>query len=469
MSQRLKPRVQPDSFLETLHSQIVRGTESLTAWLSYLDEHDGVEDLFELETWLRGLRAFFDVQHVPMAPTDRSNPVKRSFAAEFRVARDAIQICERLASRVMSRGQPDRVEFETFIESQLRKETVLDYHVGRILEQPTPAESLGRLQEFLNDAYVLIDRLSGSNNADLQAFVSLARFYRHELTNCRYVDMLLSQRFRVQFDKVEQPLLSGLLRRIPDRRLRQNMALAFLYMYRLLRYLDFVEGDFSKDKPLRQTLVVFALLHQECDALSDFLKSRSLKGRDTGSDLSQAAELVMYSLKLDSQRVIERELVPVAWEEDPTTILSRLQDAHGVLRNSLQSAVITLAQAFDKNLDGRSLFPSLIEGAEESQRLLKNLWELRRSLKSALAQGEHVELERVVMKLNEFRESALRTLWYKDWAVFERYSDALMAAPGPGEVQVTLRKLVSYLEKLVQDVSKRRILQTGPAIDSPGQ
>jgi hypothetical protein len=72
------------------------------------------------------------------------------------------------------------------------------------------------------------------------------------------------------------------------------------------------------------------------------------------------------------------------------------------------------------------------------------------------------------MELNEFRESALRTLWYRDWAVFERYSDALIGAPGTAEVQVTLRKLVNYLGKLVQDVSKRSVLQSGRSV-SPGQ
>ena len=142
MSHGARQRTQTDSFLETLNSQFIRGTESLNSWLSHLENRGAVDDLFESETWIRGLRAFFDTQHLPSAPAERANQIHRSFAPEFRIVRDALQLCERLASRVMSLGQPERVEFETFIEAQLRKDSVLDYHVGRILEQATPADSL---------------------------------------------------------------------------------------------------------------------------------------------------------------------------------------------------------------------------------------------------------------------------------------------------------------------------------------
>ena len=281
--------------------------------------------------------------------------------------------------------------------------------------------------------------------------------------------MLLSQHFRVQYDKVDRPLLSAVLRAIPEGRLRQNVALAFLYLHRLIRYLDFIERDLSKDKPLRKLLVIFALLHQESAGLSEFLKSRFLKGKDTGGELARAVELILYSLRLEFQRVMERELVPVAREEDPTTIRSRVQDAHGILRNCAHGGVITLARVFDQSLEARSLFPALNEGAEDSQRLLQELWELRHFLKTALDDSDRVGLSEVIFKVNEFRESSLRTLWYKDWAVFEGFSDALIGAPGTAEVRVTLRKLGTYLEKLVHEISKRRVLQDRQATPPPGQ
>ena len=38
---------------------------------------------------------------------------------------------------------------------------------------------------------------------------SRTRIYRKDLRNCRYIDMLLGQRFRLHYDRVDNPLLSG--------------------------------------------------------------------------------------------------------------------------------------------------------------------------------------------------------------------------------------------------------------------
>ena len=131
-----------DSFLEALHSESVAGTESLSGWVKQVQEKGGIEILFELEAWLKGLRCFFDIRHLPLSENERSGLLDRSFAPEIHLVWDAVQRCERFASEVIRYGQPCQVEFETFLETQLRRDSVLDYHVNKILEQPTPTESL---------------------------------------------------------------------------------------------------------------------------------------------------------------------------------------------------------------------------------------------------------------------------------------------------------------------------------------
>ena len=70
-----------------------------------------------------------------------------------------------------------------------------------------------------------------------------------------------------------------------------------------------------------------------------------------------AAELVVYSLRLESQRALERELVGLSDERDAAAIYTRIENSHGLLRNCIQNSVVTLMQAFDRGVEGRAIFP----------------------------------------------------------------------------------------------------------------
>ena len=61
-----------DSFLEALHSESIAGSENLSSWVKQVQERQGIEILFELETWLKGLRSFFDIRHLPLSESERS-------------------------------------------------------------------------------------------------------------------------------------------------------------------------------------------------------------------------------------------------------------------------------------------------------------------------------------------------------------------------------------------------------------
>src|SRR5512143_4129597 len=101
MSHSVNPRTATDSFLDTLDSEVVSGGEALHAWLIHLEATGGIDSLFQLESWLRGLKAFFDVRNVPMATHERSALLKRTFASEIQVMHSALQLVEYLAAQVI--------------------------------------------------------------------------------------------------------------------------------------------------------------------------------------------------------------------------------------------------------------------------------------------------------------------------------------------------------------------------------
>jgi hypothetical protein len=105
------------------------------------------------------------------------------------------------------------------------------------------------------------------------------------------------------------------------------------------------------------------------------------------------------------------------------------------------------------------IFPEMVDQLMESQKLLQALWDLRRSLKELLEGKEELELTTIMDRLNTFRLSSLRFLMYRDWGAFEEFSDAMVAAGNPIELRTRVRKFVSFLEMLTQEVSKRSVLR----------
>jgi hypothetical protein len=448
-----------NSFVEVLRSEIIAESENLNAWVKQLSDQGAIESLFAMETWLKGIRSFFKTEHLPLSAAEKAELAQRGFASEINIVRQAVRTCELQACEVLKPGMGAGFEFEEFIEIQMRKDRLPDFHLTRMVEQLTPRDSVSQLLLSLNDFRVTMDALKDQTGLDYQLYVSLGRSFDRELKGCRYVDMLLSQHLRLQYDLIENKALAGVLQGISEDSVRRNMATTLLYLFRFLKYLKFVSTDLKRDQPLQKHLVLFSLLHEEMGILSDFLRARFLKNRLPDNPLQNAAELVAYSLKAEAQRVLDRELISISRETDPAAIYMHIENGHGLLHNCCQSGILSLIQAVDRKFDPVVLFPSRAESLTAAEKLRQDLWDLRHWLMDVLANKTELDSGSVVERLLTFKENSLRSLMYRDWAEFETFSDALSIATNFIELRTLIRKFVDFLENLIQEVSKRSVFQ----------
>ncbi len=459
MAAAAKAQAGQDSFLSALRYDWTAGSEVLSSWIVHLQAKGGIESLFELEAWLRGLRAFSEASNLPLSDKDRAALITRNFAAEIHIFRLALQECERCAMQLCSLGQDANLGSFEKVETQIYKMGGGNLEINKMLAQYTPTESLAEMVESIQDLMVMAEALSDPAQQDFRTFVSLGRMLQRDVRNCRYVAMLLGQSFRIQFDRRDNTALKAVLRSIPEEHVRRSVSMALLYFYRNLKYLRLISAALHEDRPLRRFLVIFALLHEQAGILADFVKSRFLKERQGGSRLYGAGELILHSLKMETQRTFRRELLSLATEKDAAAIYARIENSHGLLLNCYENNVVTLVQAIDPSVDAQALFPEMIEGARHGQALRKDLWDLRNDLKSELDKAEGLNLSGILDRITQFREASLRYLMYQDWGEFENLSEFLITAGSDVEARVLLRKFVSFLEVLTQEVSKRSVLR----------
>jgi hypothetical protein len=453
-----------DFVLETLRSEITADGGCLAAWVRRLQSCGAIDSLFRLETWLRGLRSFFSLDHIPLGETEIEDLVGRSFAAEIGIIRTGIQTCEALGFAVIQADAKSDFQWEAIIRTRLRRVRMPDFHVSRTARQLSPRDSVVELLDFLNDLSVTMDAVRSPSALNYPYFRSLGRCFERGLRSCPYVDRLLSRRSRPQYDSIGGPLAQT-LGGIPDGGVRRGVTLALLHLFRILKYLALIAEDLDRDRPLKQDLVLFSLVHKEMNLLADFLRDRFIREGGSRHPWGGTAERVAYSLRMEAQRVLRRELIFVSGEADPSAIYTKIENSHGLLRNCSESCVTALLEAADANFDPAALFPYKAKQKAEAEKLRRDLETLRQWLTDILGNREELDANRIAERLTSFKKASLRSLMHRDWAEFESLLDALTLAGSFIEARTHIRKFVAFLEMLIQEISKRSVLQaqTRPA------
>jgi hypothetical protein len=94
-----------------------------------------------------------------------------------------------------------------------------------------------------------------------------------------------------------------------------------------------------------------------------------------------------------------------------------------------------------------------------TERLRQDLWDLRQWLTDMLGNREELDANKIIERLTSFKEASLRDLMHRDWAEFDSFLDALIVSGSFIEIRTHMRKFVSFLEMLIQEISKRSVFQ----------
>lgn len=434
----------------------------LTAWVRRVEARGAMDTLFRLEAWLKGLRSFFNLDHMPLSETEREDPGGRNFAPEVAVVRAAVPICEALSSELIRVDMEDDFPWDAFLQAGRRRARMPNFDLARIARQLSPRDSIVDLLEFLNDLRVTLDAVKNPSALSYPYFRSLGRWFELGMGSSGHIDRLLSRRFKRRSDGIGGEPPAELLAGIPDVGARQGFTIALLDLFRVLRYLTLIAEDLERDRPLKQDLVLFSLIHEEMNRLADFLRGRFLKDKAPRHPWEAAAERVAYSLRMEAQRVLRRELVFVSRETDPSAVYTKMENGHGLLRNCGESCITALLEAADADFDAAVLFPYKAKQRADAEKLRRDLGDLRQWLTDVLANREELDANRIAERLTSFKNASRSSLMHRDWAEFESFLDNLALTGNFIQIRTHIRKFVSFLEMLIQEISKRSVLQSRP-------
>jgi hypothetical protein len=344
----------------------------MSQWVDRLSETGRSEYLFELEMWLRSFERYFRIRNQPLSEDSTRTLAIRSFYEEIGLVAHAIERVTKLCTLLSSEDQVSHDRFDKYVENFLKRDDIADPYVARLLRQASPASALTLLRESFEDLKLLLTELSKLSRIPYSTFQSVGRLIYREVRRNEYLALLMDKKFKPASDRITVEAIAELIHAIEDRDRRRLVANMFLQFFRLLHYLEYADPRKRHLEELRTSVLIFSLVASETRSLVDYIqKEQSRLGPNSG--FPETFESFVYCVPLELRKVINTELTELTSYKQADTVYMRLENSHGILRDCFQQAIIQLAQGFDPDIDGQSIFSHYETHFEQSQMLRRDL------------------------------------------------------------------------------------------------
>jgi hypothetical protein len=322
--------------------------------------------------------------------------------------------------------------------------------------------SLLALAATLGDGCASCQSLLELRHVSLHAWVNLGQWLDRNLNGVEGTNLQAQLYSRQELLAIPASLLALTRETVSPVALGTDVLSIFSSLFRLLDYLRFVETFLRHDQPLKQALPIFTLVHEEARSLAEFIETRALRTEGLEKNVFDTLDSMNYAIRMELRKVFAHELVGISALQQAQVIYVKVENAHGLLRDSFQQSVVGLAQLFNPALDGAQLFDAFQTKLDQSLALRRDLWTLLQLVRRSENEPGQQAGGRLLKSLTWFREGSLRYLMFKDWEACERFMEEIDAARGSDEFAAVLHRFTAYLEALSSQVNMRAVLVNHP-------
>jgi hypothetical protein len=391
-----------DAYSDLLRDTRGLGREQAAAreqWLARLDPALRDETLFELEILLKGLACFANPRNHAGRPR-RTAIVAQDYREPLVLAREAAQRVVYLC-RQLTGDQERAFVFQRYLEMLLPDDTARTRLARGSPRQDTPEESLLLLRHAFTNLLEVSGALTRLPRVPFRLFYAAMSIAHREVAQSAFFNPLVALEFRPEFDRITNPQVLELMRQIPGEQARRLVALTFLALFRMLRYVTLLERAAREPRPAGLVHVVLAVLRSDARALTDYLRKQA--GRQLASSFERelfkvpARELrlrydglqgeahrllgikatlggIAANVRLELRRAFEHGFPAPDAGAAPPELRASVSAAASSLQPALQNAILILGKALGARLDQHGVFDDVAERRSLSSRLRRDVW-----------------------------------------------------------------------------------------------
>lgn len=492
------------------YSDLLSGTRALPQgqrtqrenWFTSLSIDAKDELLFEFEVLLKAAACFSNPRNHP-GPPRKTPVVAQDFRAALQVYRDGLTRTVSLARYLL--GPLDRAfVFHRYLETVLPEDSARARLLREGAAQSSPEESLITLRHGLTAASEVIEGVLRAPRVPFRLYHAvLATVYR-EVDRSTYFNPLNALEFRPEFDRIKSAQVLDLIRSVPGVEAHRLVALTFLSLFRMLRYLALL-SRIAVDTTRRRHQVgaaylVLSVLRSDARALSDYLRQRagSLLADGFERDLMKipageigaraaglraaghrliaiksALEGIAGNLRLEMRRAFQHDLPAPGSQPKAGDFRQALQLSIDNLRPALKNSILFLGKALGVQLEEGGVFDDQAARRETSERLRRDVWMFAQIVRAfyTKAQASPAEdgwapvynFQYVREFLSYFRAMGYPLLRSADYPRFDAFMAAMSRLEDtdlvdPARLEAAIDECMAFhgfLQRLFEDISKR--------------
>jgi hypothetical protein len=393
------------------YAELLRNTRGLRreqaqareAWFAQLSADRKEEHLFELEILLKGLACFANPRNHP-GPARRTPVVAQDFREPVALAREAMARIVYLCRTLLMEREKSFV-FQRYLETVLPDDGARTRLVSENLQQGTPSESLFVMRHAMTNLLEVGSGISRLPRVPFRLFYAVLGVAQREVAQSTYFNPLSALEFRPEFDRITNQRILELTRSVTQEHARRLVALTFLSLFRMLRYLALLEAT-SRDlsEPRRMSGIVYfvmSVLRSDARALTSHLRHHAgpllAEGyeRDLFSvpssniahryeallaeghrllDVKASLEGLAANLRIELRRAFEHEFPAPELSPSADDVRKGALTTIHTLKPALQNAILFLGKALGARLDATGVFDDAAARRNLSERLRRDVW-----------------------------------------------------------------------------------------------
>jgi hypothetical protein len=501
------------------YSALLSGTRGLRReqralrdhWFQSLTLEGKDELLFEFEVLLKASACFANPRNHPGAPR-RAPVVAQDFRAAALLFRDGLMRAIWLARQML--GPRDRAfVFHRYLETVLPEDNARNRLLREGASHATPEEGLIALRHSLTGTVEIVEGVLRAHRVSFRLFYAVLASVQRDIAQNAFFNPLAALEFRPEFDRIRSTQVLDLIRSVPGDEAHRLVALTFLSLFCMLRYLRLLDriavesGPGRRRRALGRAYMVLSVLRSDARALSDYLRRRagSLLADSFRRDLMlvpvtevtkratslrasghrligirSALEGLAGNLRLEMRRAFQHDLPPLDSTISETELRSALQTTSANLRPSLRNAILFLGKALGVSLEEGRVFDDQAARRETSERLRRDVWMFAQIVRAFSTKAQHspsddrwaaaYDFEYVREFLAYFRAMGYPLLRASEYPRFDAFMNAMSRLQDtdlvdPARLEIAIDECMAfhgYLVQLFEDISRRDVLEGQP-------
>lgn len=404
---------------------------------------------FELGLWLSGLESFLNIRNHSFVEESRAKAASRDWTIEFRLTHSTLLLCSKMA-----------FQFEKIIKE--RDFSANENNEINLGEFEISADEIYKLSRALKDSVLLNEGLLRAAPLRFGEWTAWSNFLSGKFKTVEAVEKLINAAEKTGEEYLPDAFVQLLETRPISFAMEADLRLALPRFAKILKWLSVIERMLQNDEPLKTSLLIFSRIYEQIQEMMTYINNRLLRFPNEEDALFGSLDGAAYTASIELRKVYNYELAGLAEIRPTPAVYAKMETAFSLLNDSFQQTLVNFAQLIEPNIEPTKLFPNFQSKLKQSLILRQNLWEILQTVKKAEQNPETFPMNSLHQQLNNFINTTLHFLFYKDMETVERFIEEVLITTDKKDLVPILHRFGAYLDTLFGQVNMRVVLAKHP-------